>query len=70
MQGKSFGARVALLFAEDDTPSAPSSPRPSEWATPPKATSISWPTGAKQVPVTGELSPHAAAALRRMGITK
>lgn len=32
---------------------------------------IAWPSGfANKVPVTGQLSPHAAAALKRMGITK
>lgn len=32
---------------------------------------IAWPSvGGRRVPVTGQLSPHAAAALRRMGITK
>jgi hypothetical protein len=31
---------------------------------------IAWPSGAAKVPVTGKLSPHAAAALKKMGITK
>ena len=32
---------------------------------------IAWPSvGGRRVPVTGQLSPHAQAALRRMGITK
>ncbi len=32
---------------------------------------IAWPSGfANKVPVSGTLSPHAAAALKRMGITK
>jgi hypothetical protein len=31
---------------------------------------IAWPSGARRVPVTGKLSPHAAAALQRMGITQ
>ena len=32
---------------------------------------IAWPSvGGRRVPVTGQLSPHAVAALRRMGITK
>lgn len=32
---------------------------------------IAWPSvGGRRVPVTGQLSPHAAAALKRMGITK
>jgi hypothetical protein len=32
---------------------------------------IAWPSvGGRRVPVTGQLSPHAAEALKRMGITK
>ena len=32
---------------------------------------IAWPAvGGRRVPVTGQLSPHAQAALKRMGITK
>lgn len=31
---------------------------------------IAWPSGARRVPVTGQLPPHAVAALKRMGITK
>jgi hypothetical protein len=32
---------------------------------------IAWPSGfANKVPVTGQLSPHAAAALKKMGITQ
>jgi hypothetical protein len=31
---------------------------------------IAWPSGARRVPVTGQLSPHAAAALERKGITQ
>ena len=32
---------------------------------------IAWPSvGGRRVPVTGQLSPHAVAALKRMGITK
>jgi len=32
---------------------------------------IAWPSvGGRRVPVTGQLSPHAAAALKRMGITQ
>ena len=32
---------------------------------------IAWPSvGGRRVPVTGQLSPHAAAALKRMGITE
>lgn len=32
---------------------------------------IAWPSNSgRRVPVTGQLSPHAAAALQRMGITK
>lgn len=65
MLGKSFGADVALYMAPDE-PSGP----PGGYATPPKNAPIAWPSGSTKVPVTGELSPHAAAALERMGITK
>jgi hypothetical protein len=48
----------------------PGAPRAGEYATLGKDAPIAWPSGAKKVPVTGQLSPHAAAALERMGITK
>ena len=64
----------------------PAAPRqePVQQAAPPRPTTpaqeyaklgadapIAWPSvGGRRVPVTGQLSPHAQAALRRMGITK
>jgi hypothetical protein len=64
---KSFGADVELYLAPDE----PASPPPSGgYATLGQFAPIAWPSGATKVPVTGQLSPHAAAALERMGITK
>ncbi len=48
----------------------PSAPRP-EYAALGADAPIAWPSvGGRRVPVTGQLSPHAAAALKRMGITQ
>ena len=47
----------------------PNTPTPEYAALGPDAP-IAWPSGARRVPVTGQLSPHAAAALERMGVTK
>jgi hypothetical protein len=49
-----------------------SPPRPAqEYAKLGSDAPIAWPSvGGRRVPVTGQLSPHAAAALKRMGITK
>jgi hypothetical protein len=53
-----------------DQPAAgPPTPTP-EYATLGPDAPIAWPSGARRVPVTGQLSPHAAAALQRMGITQ
>ena len=56
---------------------APAAPAPSrsaptrEYAALGADAPIAWPSvGGRRVPVTGQLSPHAAAALQRMGITK
>jgi len=53
--------------------SAPPPPPPAptrEYAALGKDAPIAWPSvGGRRVPVTGQLSPHAAAALKRMGIT-
>ena len=77
MLARSFGGGVELYFAEDErTP--PSGARPSEWATPPAQAPKAWPSGfagtgggdGSRAPVTGQLSPHARAALERMGILK
>jgi len=53
-------------------PPAPSSTKPTpEYAALGADAPIAWPSvGGRRVPVTGELSPHARAALQRMGITK
>lgn len=53
----------------DQPPAGTSTPAP-EYATLGPDAPIAWPSGARRVPVTGQLSPHAAAALERMGITK
>ena len=51
-------------------PAAPSSPA-QEYAALGADAPIAWPSvGGRRVPVTGELSPHAKAALKRMGITQ
>ena len=63
-------------------PAAASRQEPAQQAPPPSTPAreyaklgsdapIAWPSvGGRRVPVTGELSPHAQAALKRMGITK
>ena len=64
-----------------DQPASPSTPAPDQPAASPQTSAqeyatlgpdapIAWPSGARRVPVTGQLSPHAAAALERMGVTK
>ncbi len=51
-------------------PAPPSAPQ-REYASLGPDAPIAWPSvGGRRVPVTGKLSPHAAAALQRMGITK
>ena len=56
---------------EAPAPPAASPSRPTqEYAALGAEAPIAWPSvGGRRVPVTGELSPHAAAALQRMGIT-
>ena len=54
-------------------PPRPTTPSPpaQEYATLGADAPIAWPSvGGRRVPVTGQLSPHAKAALRRMGISK
>jgi hypothetical protein len=48
---------------------APDGPPPGGYASLGPNAPIAWPSGSAKVPVTGKLSPHAAAALERMGIT-
>ena len=70
MLASALGA--AELYLAQDAPNAPNPPGGSqqpEWATLGPDAPIAWPSGAAKVPVTGQLSPHAAAALERMGIT-
>ena len=59
--------------AQEQAPAPPaaSSSRPTqEYAALGQDAPIAWPSvGGRRVPVTGQLSPHAAAALKRMGIT-
>ena len=51
-------------------PSAPRTPA-QEYAALGSDAPIAWPSvGGRRVPVTGQLSPHAKAALKRMGITQ
>ena len=52
-------------------PPAPPSAPAREYAKLGADAPIAWPSvGGRRVPVTGELSPHAQAALKRMGITQ
>jgi hypothetical protein len=52
-------------------PAAPPAAPSREYAALGADAPIAWPAaGQRRVPVTGELSPHAVAALKRMGITK
>lgn len=61
---------VELYFAPDERVPPAGAPT-SGYASLGQYAPIAWPSGfATKVPVTGQLSPHAAAALRRMGITK
>lgn len=69
MLKKPLGGSLAHL-APDEPAAGPtgSSTAQQEYATLGRDAPIAWPTGARRVPVTGKLSPHAAAALQRMGI--
>lgn len=67
MFSKSFG--VDLYFAADERVPPAGGPT-GDYAKLGQYAPIAWPSGfANKVPVTGQLSPHAAAALQRMGIT-
>jgi hypothetical protein len=56
--------------AQQAAPPRPSTPA-QEYARLGTDAPIAWPSvGGRRVPVTGQLSPHAQAALKRMGITK
>lgn len=65
----SFGGDVKLYLAPDERV-APSGAPTGGYASLGANAPIAWPSSGKQVPVTGQLSPHALAALKRMGITK
>jgi len=57
--------------AQPAQPAAPPARPAQEYARLGADAPIAWPSvGGRRVPVTGQLSPHAAAALKRMGITK
>ena len=67
MLAQSVGGNVELYLAPD----APGGGPPAGgYATLGPNAPIAWPSGAAKVPVTGQLSPHAVEALKRMGITK
>ncbi len=75
MLAKSFGGDVKLYLAPDERVPPPAAPK--EYATLGQYAPTAWPSGfasdvrtGNNAPVTGQLSPHAKAALRRMGITK
>lgn len=77
MLTRSFGGDVKLYFAPDERVPPPGAPT-GGYATPPAYAPKAWPSGfagtgggdGNKTPVTGELSPHAKAALARMGIIK
>jgi len=57
--------------AQPAPPAAPPSKPTPEYAALGPDAPIAWPSvGGRRVPVTGQLSPHAAAALKKMGITQ
>jgi hypothetical protein len=72
----SFGGVAELYFMADERVAPPGAPTDG-YATPPTHAPTSWPSGfsssggrsGNAAPVTGELSSHAKAALKRMGIT-
>ena len=75
MLARSFGGSVKLYFAPDERVPPPGAPT-SEYATLGPNAPTAWPSGytggggsGSNRPVTGQLSPHAKAALERMGIT-
>lgn len=75
MLAKSLGADVQLYFAPDERVPPPGAPT-GGYATLGKTAPTAWPSGfagtgggtGNERPVTGELSEHAKAALKRMGI--
>jgi len=68
-KGRRGGARPQQQQQQAPPPPAPAPSR--EYAALGSDAPIAWPSvGGRRVPVTGELSPHAQAALKRMGITQ
>lgn len=64
-------AKPAAPAASPAPPAANPSAASREYASLGPDAPIAWPSvGGRRVPVTGQLSPHAAAALKRMGITQ
>ena len=75
MLARSFGGDVKLYFAADERVPPPGGP--TEYAKLGPNAPTAWPSGysggggsGSNRPVTGQLSPHAKAALERMGITQ
>lgn len=76
MLAKSFGGDVKLYLAPDERVPPPGAPK--EYAKLGQNAPTAWPSGfssyggrtGNNAPVTGQLSEHAKAALRRMGITQ
>ena len=69
MLTKPLGGALVHPAPDEPTggPTGPSNPQ-QEYAKLGPDAPIAWPSGSRRVPVTGKLSPHAAAALERMGI--
>ena len=64
-------ARPATPAASPAPPAASPAKAAQEYAKLGTDAPIAWPSvGGRRVPVTGQLSPHAVSALKRMGITK
>ncbi len=76
MLARFVGGDVTLYCAPNERVPPPGAPT-GGYATPPKFAPTSWPSGfagtgggdGNKRAVTGEISPHALAALKRMGIT-
>lgn len=77
MLAMSFGGDVKLYLAPDERVPPPGAPE-GGYATLGQNAPKAWPSGfssyggrtGNAAPVTGQLSPHAKAALKRMGITQ
>ena len=67
MFSRAFG--VELYFAPDERVPPAGAPT-GGYASLGQYAPIAWPSGSAKVPVTGQLSPHAVAALKKMGITQ